>query len=223
MCVTACLHVYMCTTCLPYPQRPEEGIRYPGTGVTLVGNTMWVLGITPALCKSIKGFLTSAPSLVPIFPAFETPPYWFPQWVHQSSLLPAGNGDFSFPTTSQRALSSLLFINTVPIEGRWNLKENLIFILSLRCHRTPQVSNIDCPSLNFFFFFFCLFQLQFWDRVSVSCTSWPWTFNPPTRPWVLGFQARTTDTPDRNLWGTFFLAYSVFCPKKRNYSQSLEN
>lgn len=36
--------------------------------------TMWVLGITPGPLQVYQGLLTSAPSLVPIFPVFEKPP-----------------------------------------------------------------------------------------------------------------------------------------------------
>lgn len=28
-----CLHLCLCTTSIQYPQRPEKGIRYPGTGI----------------------------------------------------------------------------------------------------------------------------------------------------------------------------------------------
>jgi hypothetical protein len=34
MCVNVCLYVCICTTCMQCFQRPEEGVRLPGTGVT---------------------------------------------------------------------------------------------------------------------------------------------------------------------------------------------
>lgn len=32
-----CPQVCMCSMCVQYPRRPEEGSRYPGTEVTVVG------------------------------------------------------------------------------------------------------------------------------------------------------------------------------------------
>lgn len=44
-----CLNVYLCALCMRYPWKPEEGIRFPGTGVTddCELPAMWVFEIEP--------------------------------------------------------------------------------------------------------------------------------------------------------------------------------
>lgn len=48
--MNVCLHVYLCTVCVPGAQRPEEGVRYPGAGV-IEGHELpcesWELNLDP--------------------------------------------------------------------------------------------------------------------------------------------------------------------------------
>lgn len=54
--MSALLHACLCTRCRQYPQRPEEGSRYPGTGVTDEWAIKWVLAIEPRFSGKAASF-----------------------------------------------------------------------------------------------------------------------------------------------------------------------
>lgn len=53
----ACMHVYHVHDCCP--QRPEEGVVFPGTGVTDVCEPQCELGIEPGSLKLLNCFFSS--------------------------------------------------------------------------------------------------------------------------------------------------------------------
>lgn len=60
-----CLYEYLCSMCMQFPKRPEEGIRFPGTGVNrwLWVTTTWVLVLL--ILQEQPVLLATEPSLQP--------------------------------------------------------------------------------------------------------------------------------------------------------------
>ena len=61
-----CLNVWLCTSCMQFQGRPEEGIGYKGTGVVAGCVRLWVLGLKPGLLEEQLVLVTTeAPLQLP--------------------------------------------------------------------------------------------------------------------------------------------------------------
>ena len=64
LCLSVFVCVYVCTMCMQYPWRPEEGIRSPGTEVTRSYEPMRVLGMEPGSSAGVANAL-KCPTIFP--------------------------------------------------------------------------------------------------------------------------------------------------------------
>ena len=62
---STCTYVCMCITWVPGALEPEEGILYPGIGVTVVVSPIWVLGPKPGQLQQEQVLLNTELSLQP--------------------------------------------------------------------------------------------------------------------------------------------------------------